>query len=159
MPKIFGFEVPEKFTPMSYFDVEVYDGTAWLSLNDQVNYRINSESLGQSSQQRKRQTVTSEMYDGEFEVHSTLGNVSETLTVYVMAEYQNDVSINLLRVINAFSQRRYNVRISRDDDVETWLCQPADWSVVRSQVESHNKRATLTLTVNRFPQVTYAVRS
>lgn len=143
---------------MEYLDIEVHDGISFLDLNDRYVYRATPESLVATSQARNRTTVTSSMYDGEWEVHSTLGNVTETIAVYVRGASQAIIKENINRVIDAFSQSLYQVRVTLDDDVTYWRCFPAEYSIDRSHVYMHNKMAVVRLQIPRFPKTTSEVR-
>lgn len=143
---------------MEYLDIEVHDGITYLDLNDQYTYRAAAESLAATTQARNRTTVTSSMYDGEWEVHSTLGNVTETIAIYVNGPSQSVVKENIDRVVAAFSQPVYQVRVSLDEDVTYWRCFPAEYSIDRSHVYMHNKMAVVKFQVPRFPKVTSEVR-
>jgi len=140
-----------------YVDVEVFDGVAWFSLNDHYNFILSSRSLESSAQGRRNHTVQSEMFDGEFVVHSTLSNVMETIEVYVMGADQMMVGDNIERLVAAFSQSMYNVRRTFGQDVETWRCWPAEYQIQRGHVNIHNRRATVTFNVPRFPKVSREV--
>lgn len=142
---------------MQDFDLEISDGVNWISLNDHVNYRVGAEGLGNSTQTLRRLSTTSPYYDGTFLVHSTKENVEEQLTIYITGSSQNHVTENILRLEELFSQDLYNVRLRLDDHMETWLCQPADYGIDRSHVNAHNIRATMKLTISRFPKITYEV--
>lgn len=139
-------------------DVEVYDGTRWVSLNDGHRYRLGAGTFRDTTQSRSRVTVKSSMFDGEWVTHTTKDNVTETIEVYIMAAHHSAVSELIEDLTEAFSQYIYNVRVSLGNHVETWRCFPADWSIARGQVEIHNTRATVRLNVPRFPQVTREVR-
>lgn len=139
------------------FDVEVSDGVNWVTLNDHVNYRVGVEGLGLHAQTRRKITTTSPYYDGTFVVHSTLENVEENITVQVFGASQNQVTENLLYLIELFSQDAYNVRLRLDDHLETWACQPADYSIDRTHVYAHNAMALVKLVVSRFPTPSYEV--
>lgn len=139
------------------FDVEVWDGAAWLSLNDHLNYRIADGTLEQSTQGRTRNIVASAMYDGEWETHSTETNVSELIVVDILGQDQNHVTENWLALRDAVQQVTYNVRITMGNHRETWRCFPAEWSLNRGRVMANNVRMQVRLTVPRFPKVTYEV--
>jgi hypothetical protein len=143
---------------LEYFDIEVHDGVSYLDLNDRYVYRATSETLMATTQARNRTVVTSAMYDGEWEVHSTLGNVTENVSIYVNGADQTVVKENIDRVVAAFSQPIYNVRLSIDADVTYWRCFPAEYSIDRSHVYMHNKMAVVKFQVPRFPKVTTEVR-
>jgi hypothetical protein len=156
----FGSHYPPKGSAvgLKYLDIEVHDGVSWLSLNDHHRYTAGAKSLETSTQGRRRHTVSSAMYDGEWEVHSTKTNVQETVEVYIEGEDQTLITTYQNRIIEAFSQSLYNVRITRDDDVEIWRCFPAEYSIKRGHVNLHNFRSEVTFSVPRFPKVTYEVK-
>ena len=143
---------------LTNFDVEVSTpGSKWVSLNDHFSYRTTAESFKQQTQQRRRITVQSPIYDGTYEVHSVKENIEETIEVYVLGQSQNEVTENILNLLSYFEQPRYSIRKRLDDHRETWLCMPAEYNIDRSHVNAHNTRATVTFTIPRFPAVTYEV--
>jgi len=146
---------PRQTSKMTGFDVEIFDGIRWVTLNDHVHYYVGADSFATSQQGRRRYTVQSSMYDGDWEVHSTANSVTEQVTVVVLGVDQIDISDGIIQLQEVFTQPVYNVRISRDTVRETWLCYPAEWSIDRGQIQSHNVRATMTLSIPRFPKVTY----
>lgn len=150
-----GMIRPVKQGGMAGFDFEVFNGVTWVTLNDHINFYVGGDSLGSNTQGRRRFTVQSSMYDGDFEVHSTASSVTEQVTVYVLGATQLDVSDNIESLRKWFSQATFNIRITRDEVRETWRCFPAEWSVDRGQVMSHNKMAQMRLSIPRFPKVTY----
>ena len=152
-----GPAVPRNDEGMSYFDIEVSFGVPWVSLNDHINFIASAEGFGDHAYQRRRVTATSPYYDGTFLVHSTLENVQEALSIYVLGTSQNHVTENLMLLQEVFSQDSYQLRMSMDDHRETWSCQAADFTISRGQVQMHNCRATMKLSIPRLPQVTYEV--
>ena len=146
--------VPDDYD-LDDFDTEVSYGNSWVSLNDHVNYRISAEGFGQSSYQRERVTARSPFYDGEFYIHSTFGNVTEHVEVFVRGYSQSHVTTNVNSLVAYFSQPSYNIRKRIDDHMETWSCQPADYSIDRSHVYMHNCMAVAKFEVIRFPKVTW----
>jgi hypothetical protein len=141
-----------------YVDIEVHDGISFLDLNDRYVFRATAETLTATTQARNRTTVTSSMYDGEWEVHSTLGNVTETVAVYVNGPAQSVIQENIDRVVAAFSQSLYSVRLSLGDLYVYWRCFPAEYTIDRSHVYLHNKVAVVKFQVPRFPKTTTEVR-
>lgn len=139
-------------------DIEVYDGTKWVSLNDHSRYELGAGSLADSTQGVSRNEVRSTMYDGSWITHSTKDNVQETLEVYVLGHDQVTITENIDDLTEAFSQYVYNVRISLGNHVETWRCFPADWSISRGHEQIHNIRATVRLSVPRHPRTVKEVR-
>jgi len=146
---------PRQTAKMVGFDVEVFDGRHWVTLNDHVHFYVGSDSLGNTSQGRRRYTVQSSMYDGDWEVHSTASSVTESITVNLLGVDQIDISDGIIQLTEIFTQAVYNLRVTRDTVRETWLCYPAEWSIDRGQIQSHNVRAQMKLSIPRFPKVTY----
>lgn len=145
-------------TKLDYFDIEVFTGSRWMSLNDHVNYIVGSTSLGETSQTFSKITSKSSMYDGEWVVHATKDNVNETIQVYVLGATHSAVEDNRTIAINAFTQLSYNIRVSVGNHVETWRCFPADYNLDRGHIMAHNFRETLTFSVPRYPNVVREIR-
>lgn len=142
---------------LSRFDVDVFNGSRWVPLNDHLNYEVGANSLTATQQSRRNHTASSPLYDGEWIVHSSLSNTQETLQVYVYGSDQNQLALNIQDLIDWFSQGFYRLRVIRNNDVEVYDCFPADYQVDRSHVLSHNGRASVTFTVPRLPQITREV--
>jgi hypothetical protein len=154
----FGAHFPPDEIPVNErIDIEVHTGTHWLSLNDHYNYILGAKTLDTSTQSQRNHSATSPLYDGEFVVHSTLGNVTETIEVYVLGNDQVTVGDNLARLMDAFRQSMYNVRRTFGTDVEVWTCWPSEYSIQRGHVNIHNKRATIAFSVPRLPKVSREV--
>jgi len=141
----------------SYVDVEVFDGVRWVSLNDHYNFILGSETLAQTQQSLRNHTVSSSMYDGDFIVHTTKGNVTETVQVYVLGADHVHIGDNVNKLVEAFTQSTFLVRRTFGNDIEIWRCFPAEYAYKRGHIEIHNRRATLTFNVPRFPKVTREV--
>jgi len=141
-----------------YVDIEVHDGLSFLDLNDRYVYRATSESLQAATYGRNRTVVTSSMYDGEWEVHSTLSNVTENIAVYVNGVDQSVVGEYIQRVVDAFSQHVYQVKVTMGTESTYWRCFPAEYSIDRSHVYLHNRMAVVKFQVPRFPKTTTEVR-
>lgn len=150
-----GIRPRKQSTGMDQFDFEIFDGTYWVTLNDHVHFYVGAESLGNSTQGRRRYTVQSSMYDGDWEVHSTASSVTEQVTINILGTDQIEVTDSISRLMDAFTQSVYNIRVTRDIVRETWRCFPAEWSIDRGQIQSHNLRAQMRLSIPRFPKLTY----
>lgn len=139
------------------FDVQIHDGVRWLSLNDMLNFRVGARSFDSTTVSRNRHAASSPMYDGEWETHSTLNNITETIEVMVHGNDQAGVTSNLDRVIEAFSQRSYQVRKIIGNHAEVWSCFPAEYSIQRGHVYTHAEMAVIILTIPRLPRTTNMV--
>lgn len=142
---------------LTNFDVEVSNGSLWVSMNDHFRYVVGADSFRDQAQTRRRITVNSPIYEGTYEVHSVRENVEETLTVFVIGQSNGEVTENMLNLIYLFSQTQYNLRRRLNDHIETWRCMPADYTIDRSHVNAHNSRAHLTFTIPRLPDATHEV--
>lgn len=140
-----------------YVDAEVHDGVRWVSMNDHYNYVLGARTRESVTQSLKNHSVESSMYDGEFIVHSTKSNVSETIEVYVLGADQLMVGDNIERLVEAFTQPMYNMRFTIGADREVWRCWPAEYALQRGHINLHNTRATITFSVPRFPKITREV--
>lgn len=139
------------------FGAEIWDGSAWVDLNDRSNYQIHGDFRETSQTERRRITAASVIVEGEYTVHSVRSNVTETVNVWVYGATQAVVSANLVALENLFSQNSYQLRITLDNSRETWNCFVADYSYTRNQAFSHNGRALFSAQVPRLPAVSYEV--
>lgn len=137
------------------FDFQVHDGIRWVSLNDHLNFIVGGDSFQSVSQGRKRYTVQSALYDGDWEVHSTASSVTEGITIDVLGSDSIMVAENLDWMRKAFTQSVYNCRKITNDLMETWTCFPAEWAINSGQVFTHHTRAQVKLSVPRFPKINY----
>lgn len=137
------------------FGVEITYGAAWVDLNDYLNFRVAVDSFGSKAQTLRRITTTSPYFDGTFLVHSTRENVTEGITVWVYGVSQNHVTENLLQLEELFSQPAYRIRVRMDDHMETWTCQPCDYTIERTHVYMHNTMAAFKAQVPRMPRALY----
>lgn len=158
MTQAFGtYFPPRDRSGPQYIDIEIHDGIRWVSLNDHHNFVLGSGTLERTAQQLRNHSVSSSMYDGDFIVHSTKSNITETIEIYVLGSDQIHVGDNIEHLQQAFMQPQYSIRRTFDQDVEIWRCWPADYVVQRGHVNIHNVRATMTFSVPRFPKVTREV--
>lgn len=144
-------------TGMSYFDFLVWDGARWITMNDHLNFITGADSFSQATVARKRFTVTSSLYDGEWEVHSTKSQIQETVTIDVLGQDQTQVNENLLLLQELFDQPVYQARKITDEMAETWTCYPAEYTINAGQVFSHAIRKQVRLSIPRFPKAAYEV--
>ena len=139
------------------FNLEASWNDQWISLNDMSRFRVTGEGMGSQQITRRRQTVTSPFYDGEYETHSVRENVKEQVGIYVRAASQSQLTENILLLEDIFSQSVYNIRRTLDEAREVWVCQSADYTIDRTQVWTHNCMAVFTAEVPRLPAVSHEV--
>lgn len=138
-------------------DVEVsYAGSYW-TVNDHVHYRVTTDGWGVVEQTHRRKEVTSEWFEGTFVTHKVRDSTKRSIEVMVRGADQPEVTENVLQLIDWFTQDSFNIRITLDDHVETWLCSAADYRIDRSHVLLHNRMAKVNFTMSVNPRVTYEV--
>lgn len=140
---------------MQEFDLTISYGLENISLNDVINYQVSSEDFGNKQQSLRRIEADSPYYDGSFTVHVTKQNVTESLSIYVRGASQNHVTENLLFLEELFMQPTYTMTLRMDDHLETWSCEPSEYSIERSHIYMHNGMAVFKVQVLRHPTVTY----
>lgn len=150
-----GAVEPPKPKFVDSFGVEITYGAAWIDLNDLLNYRVSAEAFGTKAQVLRRITTTSPYFDGTFLIHSTKENITESVTVFVYGVSQNHVTENLLQLEELFSQPAYRIRVRMEDHMETWTCQPGDYTIERTHVYMHNTMAAFKAQVPRMPSALY----
>lgn len=139
------------------FNLEISWMGQWVILNDHLRYITHAEGLGVRAVTRRRQTVTSPFYDGEFETHSVKENVKERVQIWVNASSQSELVENIILLEDAFSQSVYNIRKTLDESREVWTCQSADYTVDQSHVYAHNCTALFSADVPRLPAIQHEV--
>ena len=139
-------------------DAEISYLGIWRSLNDHRRYRLATEGFGRHDQTFTRKTVKSGFYSGDYTVRSTKDATKRTWAVLVNGVDQTDLEEALVDLTeNWFGQDFYNVRVKKNEYVETWLCDKADYSVDASHVYLHNCKALVSLNFAVHPTVTREV--
>jgi hypothetical protein len=103
-------------------------GLADLNINDQADYIIGSEMLG-AMVTWDRKVVSSPFVNGDVTVHRRRGNVAERFSVYVLAATQSEMQTNIKALIDAFNQHKFNLSITLDSTVYTYICEASDYQV------------------------------
>lgn len=147
--------VPDNHLTGFNFEASWHD--QWVSLNDTTRFKVHGDALGSQQVTRRRVTVTSPFYDGEYEVGSVKENVKETVTLWVRAPSQSQLTEHLLLLEDIFSQSVYNLRKTLDEDREVWVCYSADYSIDRGHINLHNCMALFSAEVPRLPHVHHEV--
>lgn len=142
---------------LTTFGFEISNGASWVNLNDHTNYQVAGDALGETAVQRRRITATSPVIEGEYEVHSVRGNVTEQVPVWVYGATHAAVAANFAQLATLFSQGTFSIRVTLNNSRETWTCFSADYSLGRGQAYSHNGRALFNAQVPRLPAVSYEV--
>lgn len=139
------------------FSVELSYGSEWLNITDHVNYRIDPSDFGSSDVSWRRITATSSQYEGSYDIHAVRDNVNEQLTVTIYGQSQNHVTENVLMLVDVITQPSFRLRITVQDHRETWICQRADYTVIRGHVFLHNTMAQVKMRIPRHPRASYDV--
>lgn len=138
-------------TTEDFVDVEVQFAGAWYSVNDGYRYKVTAGSLGDSAVSLNRIEASSPFYDGSYQIHTTKGNITELIEVTVYGVDNVEVKDNIARLIKWFSQPTYKVRRTLGEDVTTWQCYTAEYSIERSHILIHNRMARVKFNVPRLP--------
>lgn len=139
------------------FSVEISYRSQWIDITDHANYRIDPSDFGTSNTQWRRITATSPHYEGSYDIHAVRDNVTEQITITIYGQSQNHVTENILLLVDAVSQPQWRLRMTVQDHRETWVCQRADYAIIRSHVFLHNTMAQMKLSIPRHPRVSYEV--
>lgn len=133
------------------FSAEISYGDQWINLNDKIRYKFRADNYGQKAQTLRRITAQSPYFDGTYSIHTSKENVSESVMIEVSGQTQNIVTENVLLLLDCVAQDTYQIRMDVEDHRETWQCEPADYTIDRSQVYLHNKLCLVTLSIPRLP--------
>jgi hypothetical protein len=131
----------------------------WLSLNDHYNYTIGGDSFASSTQQFRKNTVSSPYVEGEYQISAVPSNTTEKIVVYVGGVTWLDCQNNIYRLIDAFTQNKYLIRRDVGVNRETWTCWTAEYDVQFGRVYVHNRYVPVSLTVPRLPKIVVSERT
>jgi|APGre2960657404_1045060.scaffolds.fasta_scaffold00158_28 hypothetical protein len=145
---------------LNVFDVAIEEADGnWLSLNDHSSYTIGGDSFQSSSQQFRKQTVSSPYVDGTYQISARPENATERIVVYVGGDTWQDCQNNIYRLIEAFTQNKYLVRRDIETNRETWTCWTAEYEVQSGRVYVHNRYVPVSLSVPRLPGIVVSERT
>lgn len=148
----------ENYVFRDSFSALISYGDQWVNLNDGNRFKFRADGYGQKSQTLRRITVDSPYFDGTYSIHTTKENVNESVMIEIRGASQNIVTENMLLLLDCVAQDTYQIRFDAEDHRETWQCEPADYTVDRSQVLLHNRMATVTLSIPRLPDPIYELK-
>lgn len=134
--------------------IEVSYAGLWRSLNDRVHYVTMVDGFGVIEQTHRRKTVSSDFYAGDYTVRAVPESVKRTWKVLVQGSNQTDLESAVWDdLVPWFRQDVYNVRVMKNEVVETYQCEKADYAIDQSHVYLHNCRAVVSLTFSSRPTV------
>jgi len=148
---------PQEALAEETVDVEISAAGVWYSVNDGFRYRATPETLKSSDVSLNRITASSPFYDGEYVVHSTKGNVTETVEVRVYGADNIEVGDNVETLVKWFSQPSFKLRRTLGADQVTWDCYAAEYAIDRSHIYLHNRMALVRFSIPRLPFETRTV--
>lgn len=139
-------------------NVEVSYAGIWRQLNDHVNYLVGTEGFGQTSQTFRRIEVTSSFYAGNYTVNNVPESTKRPLQFWVKGSTYEELANARDDLIKWFTQDDFIVRITRNETLEYWECECADYQIDESHVFLHNKMCKVNFTTTVMPYVsTYVV--
>lgn len=127
-----------------------YEGL-WHSLNDHFNFRLFTEGFNKYDQTYRRQTVSSQFYAGDYQVRAVKENRKFAWQVACYGENQTELEENIDAVIAWFTQDSFNVRTAKNEILETFLADTADYTVDGSHIYLHNCMAICTFNFQVSP--------
>ena len=148
---------PETDEPVD-FNCEVSYAGVWRSINDYGHYRVATEGFGNTSQTFRRTELQSNFYAGSYSVNNVPDNTKRPLTVWVRGASFEELSNARDKLIDWFTQDEFIIRIVRDETMEYWQAECADYQIDESHVFMHNRMCKVTFTTSVAPYVnTYVV--
>jgi hypothetical protein len=136
------------------FNADVSYAGVWRSINDYGHYRTAAEGFGNTSQTFRRIELTSSFYAGTYDVNHVPDSTKRSLVVWVRGVNFEDLSTARDALIDWFTQDDFLVRITRDETMEYWQCDCADYQLDESHVMMHNRMCKLTFNITVAPFIT-----
>lgn len=134
--------------------IETTEG--WLELEDPENgYSLHKDSFSQQQVTRRKQEIEGEWVEGSFTTRSVRNNVTETLAVWVEGATPWEARQRRERLLNALGQLSYQFKLKDEDELQTWDCQPADYSLEAGQELRFARLVLVRAQVPRLPEVLY----
>lgn len=151
---MFEYYFEPKKDGLDHYNVEVTWGGQWVSLEDGINYAIHAESFQQVAKQHRQIKATSPVVGGDVLVHSVPEMVQETVKVIVTAQDQVELEERLWFCEELFDQFAFNMRITKNDMMETMTCQQnTTLTIEGGQIYAHNVMAIVTAAIPRNPDL------
>ena len=133
-------------------DVEVSWGGNWISLHDGIRYQVHPDGFGKRQYTKRRKTVSSEFFSGEYVVSETEDNLAQQLSVWILGRTQLELTENIDLLVKCFEQDGFMIRFLINEARETMVASgSADILIDASHVYMHNIRALATLTFSTLP--------
>jgi hypothetical protein len=135
------------------FNADVSYAGTWRSINDYINYRVAAEGFGTTQQTFRRIELNSSFYAGTYDVNRVPDSTKRSLAVFIKGASFEDLAAARDDLLNWFTQDDFLIRITRDETLEYWQCDCADYSLDESHVFMHNKMCKVTFTITVAPFV------
>lgn len=104
----------------------VVTGTAGLTLSHANGYDISLERFGPGPRTWRRETITSPFMSGRWLIDSQLDTSNAPMDVFVFGTTASQFATRTDALLDAFSQRTYNLQLTIDGVLYEWACEPAD---------------------------------
>ena len=136
---------------------EIETPTGWLELEDIANgYELHAESFSQRQVQSRKVEADGEWANGSYTVRATVGNVVETVSVWVKAPSPFDLAERLDPLLAGLHQLQFRFRVTTGNLREEWVCQYSDYTIESDQ---NLRFATLALVKAQVPRLPDLVRT
>jgi|LauGreDrversion4_2_1035121.scaffolds.fasta_scaffold436237_2 hypothetical protein len=113
-----------------------------LEINDHENYYI--AELGDLSVAWRRVVTSSPYVDGEITTQRSRQNTNRQVTVEVLGTDWGNAQANARALIDALSQDEFEMTITQDTEVTTYLCEASDYVWKQAKERWHSTRGQLT---------------
>jgi hypothetical protein len=139
---------------LTNYSLEVSYGAQWINLNDHERFVIHADTTPNRAKTYRQVKATSQVVEGDVLLHSVQDMVVETVKVLVYGQDHVDMEDNLLLVETLFEQFKFEVRQTKNEYREIWLCQAATTMTIETgQVYLHNQMAVIAAQIPRYPTV------
>lgn len=124
-------------------------GLGVLEINDHINYYV--ADLGDHAVSWRRITTSSPWVDGDVTVQRVRQNVTRQVNVEVLGADWGVTQVNARALIDALSQDEFEMTITQDTEVTTYLCEASDYVWRQAKERWHAKRGQMAFSLLTKP--------
>lgn len=145
---------PSELGKLTSYNFEVSWGGLWVSLNDEINYRIHPDTGQQKARSYRQIKTSSPIVEGDQLIHAVPDMVVETIKIWVYGQDMADFEDNMEGLEKLFEQFSFNIRVTKNNHREVWKCQMAtQMTQEKGHVWMHHEMGIFGVTVPRYPTI------